>query len=74
MKLSALFVFFVLFGLIALLTGVLLGLLGLFDSQRRRVLAVLRNLLNAFLFCGMVGLMLLLALSSAKPRTATAIS
>jgi len=74
MKLSAVFVFFVLFGLFALMTGVLLGLLGLFDSQRRRVLAVLRTLLNGLLFCGMVGLILLLALSSSKTRTATAIS
>jgi hypothetical protein len=72
MKLSAVFVFFVLFSLIALLTGVLLGLLGLFDSQRRRVLAVLKHFLNAFLFCGMVGLILLLAFSSSKSRTAVA--
>lgn len=74
MKLSAVFVFFVLFSLIALLTGILLGLLGLFDSQRGRVLAVLKNLLNAILFCGMVGLILVLAFSSSKSRTATAIS
>ncbi|MBL8792575.1 MAG: hypothetical protein JNM56_01590 [Planctomycetia bacterium] len=68
MKLSTLFVFVVLLGLFAVLTGVLLGMLGLLDIQRQRALALLKKLLNGALFCGMAALIVVLALS--RPRTA----
>lgn len=71
MKLSAVFVCFVLLSLCALLIGGLLALIYLCDYQRRKVLAVTKTLLNAFLLGGMVLLILLLALSTNKSRSAS---